>query len=186
MRPPVAFLRAGEAALDHEGRLAGLRELVGRHGARAPGAHDDRVEIGLSHVPLLSPLPSLFFQYGQRAPCPRITEAKAATRRGAPPSRASLVSKAVPPSKAAQRRESKGGCPACPPSEFPFGDLLRFAPRRRTHRAGQSSGLSVRARTAERLGMPGTLPVRSRRPTEPPPASAGRPSGRPRGRSRTA
>jgi len=53
-------------------------------------------------------------------------------------------------------------------------------------RAGQSSGLSVRVRTAERLGMPGTLPVRSRRPTEPPPASAGRPSGRPRGRSRTA
>ena len=53
--PAGHVLRAGEvAALDHEGRLAGLRELVGRHGARAPGAHDDRVEIGLSHVPLLS------------------------------------------------------------------------------------------------------------------------------------
>ncbi len=47
--PAGHVLRAGEvAALDHEGRLAGLRELVGRHGARAPGAHDDRVEI--SHV----------------------------------------------------------------------------------------------------------------------------------------
>ena len=100
------------------------RCLVGRHGARAPGAHDDRVEIGLSHVPLLS-LPSLFSNT-VRAPCPpRITEAKAATRRGA----ASLqgipqVLQSRPTVQGGrQRRESKGGCPACPPSEFPLRGL---------------------------------------------------------------
>ena len=72
-------------------------------------------------------------------------------------------SKAALPSKAGgsdvNRRE---GARRAHQASFPFGDLLRFAPRRRTHRAGQSSGLSVRARTAERLGMPGTLPDRSK------------------------
>ncbi|EQI14935.1 UNVERIFIED_ORG: hypothetical protein QOE_2079 [Clostridioides difficile F501] len=37
-------------------------------------------------------------------------------------------------------------------ASFPFGDLLRFAPRRRTHRAETPCGRFVRARTAERLG----------------------------------
>ena len=51
----VVGVRAGEvAALDHQHALARRGRRVGRHGACAPRAHDDNVEIGLSHVPLLS------------------------------------------------------------------------------------------------------------------------------------
>ena len=53
--PAGHVLRAGEvAALDHQHALARRGRRVGRHGACAPRAHDDNVEIGLSHVPLLS------------------------------------------------------------------------------------------------------------------------------------
>ena len=89
--PAGHVLRAGEvAALDHEGRLAGLRELVGRHGARAPGAHDDRVEIGLMSTFLSSRCVSVFLPFRK----PYAPE-RARSRSGASRGRVSAVPNAT-------------------------------------------------------------------------------------------